>query len=120
MGTTWEFNLQQREFLKFKRLNKGRPYVPSWMRAASQWAVKQTIPTQSVWVTVTLTTGASGLDMVSTWLCPLCVIRTLASSRVSKGHSEQGFVTSRSGGTGAVASSVFLCKCIHSHRGAKS
>lgn len=41
MGTTWEFNLQQSEFLKFRKLNKGRPYVPSWMRAASQWAVKQ-------------------------------------------------------------------------------
>lgn len=73
------------------------------------------IPAQSVWVTVTLTTGASGGAGHGEDLAPssLCVIRALASSRVSNGRSEQGFVASRSGGRGMVASSGFLCKCIH-------
>lgn len=27
MGTTWKFNFQQSEFLKFEKLNKNGPYV---------------------------------------------------------------------------------------------
>lgn len=42
MGTTWKFNFQQSEFLKFEKLNKNGPYVPPWRKGeASHRELKQ-------------------------------------------------------------------------------